>query len=180
MRLELLAIANGNEFTAFLHRAIPGELTLRLRPGLFGRVPARQAVGGFNKTSDLGTDTQTDIRAAHFGKTDCGVAAIRFVSEMPVAVAQPVERFTQVAVPLEGIHREVQVSVKDKHSRKVLQERSRAGEAISPSIPTIGRALIFLLASATRAAFRETLRADARVLHRLGKPAAGLATVGLP
>ena len=65
-------------------------------------------------SSNLSSDAEPDFAPAHLRQTDCTSAAILFVGLTNLSVANFVERPRQVTVPLEGVHREVEVSVKDK------------------------------------------------------------------
>ena len=114
MGFQLIKVAYWYHFTSTLHLLIPGKLALSLRPGLFRGMPTRQRVAALGISSNLSSDAETDFAPAHLRQTDCTSAAILFVGLTKLSVANFVERPRQITVPLEGVHREVEVSVKDK------------------------------------------------------------------
>ena len=112
---EFGAGANGGHLAGFLHGAIPGELGLGHGPGLGGRAPAEDgAVGVVLEAGELGGDADADARAAEFGEADGAVAAVGFVAEVGLALTDLGEGTREVAVPLEGVEREVEVGVEDQ------------------------------------------------------------------
>jgi hypothetical protein len=66
-------------------------------------------------TGDLRGDDQADLGPVQFRKADRASSAIFFVTEM----AFPIPNFRngprQVAVPLQRVHGQVQMGIKDKH-----------------------------------------------------------------
>ena len=54
------------------------------------------------------------LPAAQLGQTDGAVPAVRLVAQVRLACAELSERTGEVAVPLEGVHREVEVGVEDE------------------------------------------------------------------
>src|SRR5580765_5905887 len=63
--IEVADSRDGGHLASLFHRPIPGELTLRLGPGLLRAVPAGQRVAGLDIAGYLGRDAQADLAAAH-------------------------------------------------------------------------------------------------------------------
>ena len=66
--LQTSRVLDLHHLPRFFHGAIPGQLALRLGPGLFGTMPTRQGVARLDVAGDLGGDTQADAAAPHLGK----------------------------------------------------------------------------------------------------------------
>ena len=116
MRLQTCDILDLHHLPRFLHRPIPGELPLRLRPCLFRRTPAQhRAVRLVLHSRDQRRDTKTNSAPAHFRQSNCSPAPIRFVGHPLFAQADFVDGARQIAVPLQRVHGEVEVGVKDEH-----------------------------------------------------------------
>jgi hypothetical protein len=111
---EFGAGAEGDHLAGFFHGAIPGELGLGHGPGLGGGAPAEDgAVGVVFEAGKLSGDADGDAAAAEFGEGNGAVAAVGFVAEVGLALTDLGEGTREVAVPLEGVHREVEVGVED-------------------------------------------------------------------
>ena len=95
-------------------QASPGQLALCLCPGLSWRVPTGQRVVALGVAGDLRPNTKADVSATHLRQADCALAAVRFVGLAGLAFANFYEWPRQVAVPLERVHRQVEVDVKSK------------------------------------------------------------------
>ena len=117
VRFELRARADGDEFTRLLHRAIPRELPLRLRPRLCRRGPARQPVEVRRVARDLRRHTNAHLRAAQLGEAQRVVAPVLLVRLVKFAAADTFEGPRQIAVPLQRVHGEVEMCVEDEHIR---------------------------------------------------------------
>jgi hypothetical protein len=112
---EFGAGADGDHLAGFFHRAIPGELGLGHGPGLGGGAPAEDgAVGVVFEAGELGGDADGDVAAAEFREGNGAAAAVGFVAEVSFALTNLGEGAREVAVPLEGVHREVEVGVEDQ------------------------------------------------------------------
>ena len=111
VRLQLAKVGDLRHLTPALHLAVPGELALRLCPGLFRRMPAGQRVAALGIAGDLRCDAQADVATAHLRQGDGAAAAILLVGLAGFAPADLVERARHVAVPLERVHREIEVGV---------------------------------------------------------------------
>src|SRR6185503_897975 len=110
-------ITDLDHFTRLFHGAIPGQLSLRLRPGLGGAVPSRQSVLGLHIAGDLGRHTEADPATPHFRERDRSFAAIDLVGETGFALADFVDGPREIAVPFQRIHRQVEVGIKNEHDR---------------------------------------------------------------
>jgi hypothetical protein len=66
------------------------------------------------EAGELGGDAEADAAAAEFGEGNGAAAAVGFVAEVGFALTDLGERAREVAVPLEGVHREVEVGVEDQ------------------------------------------------------------------
>ena len=64
--VESTGASGFGQFAGLFHRAIPGQLALRLRPRLFRRMPAAQGVAQLDVTANLRRHAQTDSAAPHF------------------------------------------------------------------------------------------------------------------
>ena len=104
-------VANLHQLAAFFHRAIPGELPLRLRPGDLGRVPARQRIAVGDVAGDLRRNAQADLAPPHLSKSADALAAIELVGLADLAAANLVQRPRQIAVPLQGVHGEIEMTI---------------------------------------------------------------------
>ena len=91
-------------------------------PGLGRGGPAGDgAVGVVFDAGDLGGDAEADAGAAHLREGNGGAAAIGFVAEVGFALAEVLEGPREVAVPLDGVHGEVEVGVEEEHGRRIGQ-----------------------------------------------------------
>ena len=79
-------------------------------------MPAGEFVRRFDVTGDLRGDAKADLAPAHFGKTYRPAAAVGSVDEVFFAFADFLNGPPQVAVPFEGVHREIEMRVEDQHS----------------------------------------------------------------
>ena len=114
VRLELLEVGDLCQLCLLFHFAIPSQLALCLCPGLSWRVPTGQRVVALGVAGDLRPNTKADVSATHLRQADCALAAVRFVGLAGLAFANFYEWPRQVAVPLERVHRQVEVDVKNK------------------------------------------------------------------
>ena len=64
--------------------------------------------------ADLRGDAQADPALPHLGEADRAVAAIDLVLHVPFPAANLLERPAQVAVPLQGVHAQVEMHVEDQ------------------------------------------------------------------
>ena len=108
-------ISNLGHFTGRFHGSIPGQLRLRMRPGLFGGVPAGQGIVGCNISRNLGSNDQADIAFAQVGQADGRFGAVRFVVHTFFPGIDRHDGLPQVAVPFHGIHAKVEVCVYQEH-----------------------------------------------------------------
>src|SRR5947209_7751891 len=116
MTVQRVAVANLPQLAALLHRPIPRELTLGRRPRLLGRVPSGQRIIWRHVPGDLRGDAQPDAAATHFLERHRSAAAIGFVRQTAFALANLVDRPREIAVPLERVHRQIQVRVEDQQA----------------------------------------------------------------
>ena len=77
-------------------------------------MPAGKRVRWADIAGDLGGDAQADPATAHFGETYKAAAAIRLVRHVSLARPDLRERPGQIAIPLEGIHGQVEVRVENE------------------------------------------------------------------
>ena len=111
---ELLPGTELDEFTSLFHGAIPGELPLGLSPGLFWRLPARELAEAGGIASDLGGDAEADAATTHLWQADGVVAAIGEILHADFTTADVDEGLAGITIPLECVHREVEVGVEDE------------------------------------------------------------------
>ena len=105
-----------DHLSCFLHCPVPGQLALRLRPGLFGAVPARQRIAWLDVARDLRGHAEADAAAPHLRQANGSLAAVWFVVQPLFALADFAHRPSQVAVPFQRIHRQVEMSVENEHN----------------------------------------------------------------
>ena len=105
-----------HHLTGLFHGAVPGQLSLRLRPGLFLRTPAEHGtVGVVLDPGDQCGDTQADSSSTHFGEANSAFASVRLVGHPLFTLANFLNGPRQITVPLQRVHREVEVGVEDEH-----------------------------------------------------------------
>src|SRR5687768_7995540 len=104
-------VLNLKELAVFLHRFVPRELGLRLRPGLLGRMPAWKRIFRTYITRDLGCYYKTDVAFAKFGKAHRVVTAVGFICKTFFALADLTDRFPEIPVPFHGIHAQIEVGI---------------------------------------------------------------------
>src|ERR1041384_6636431 len=63
---------------------------------------------------DLRRNAQPNVAAAHFWKADRRIAAVHFVLHVLFPAANLFLRPTQIAVPFQGVHAEIEVHVKNE------------------------------------------------------------------
>ena len=115
--LQAGEVTDGDYLTRVDHRFVPGTLPLRLRPGLFGRMPARQRIIGRHVPRNLRGNHQTDISLPQLGQRDGRFRPVGFIGHTGFAGAEVADRLPQIAVPLQCVHTQVQVRVDDEHGR---------------------------------------------------------------
>ena len=116
MILQSRGIAELHELARFFHAFIPGELGLRHGPSLRLRTPAEDGTVGIPlHAGELCGHTEADACTTHFSKTHHTTATVRFVLQMGFLSADLGERLREIAVPFNGVEREVEVSVEDEH-----------------------------------------------------------------
>src|ERR1043166_3190592 len=64
---------------------------------------------------DLGRHHEADFSPTQFRQTHRAAAAVGFVRQLLLALANLEDRPRQIAVPLQCVHREVKVGIQDKH-----------------------------------------------------------------
>src|SRR6266404_4930415 len=112
-RLELLQsrrVLDLQHFAELLHRAIPGQLALRLSPCLFRTMPSRQRIARLDVASDLRCDTETDAAAPHFRKRDGSLGSVLLVRQSFLALTNLGSGPREIAVPFQRVHRQIEVS----------------------------------------------------------------------
>ena len=118
MPLQPISILGLRHLPCLLHHAIPGKLALRLRPGLLLRAPTKhRTVSIVLDARDLGRNTQPDPAMSHLDQANRAFGPIRFVRHSIFALANLVDGPRQIAVPFQGVHREIKVCVKNEHKR---------------------------------------------------------------
>ena len=113
VRVELRARRDGAHLAAPLHLAIPRQLRLRHRPRLLGRVPAGQPVAALHVARDLRRDDHADASAAQLVERHRAAPAVGPVGHAGLALADLVDGPRQVAVPLDGVHGQVEMGVEN-------------------------------------------------------------------
>lgn len=103
-----------DEFARLFHGAVPGELTLGLGPGLFWRLPAGELTEAGGVAGDLGGYAEADAAATHLWQADGVVAAIGEILHADFTTADVDEGLAGITIPLECVHREVEVGVEDE------------------------------------------------------------------
>ena len=111
---DVLPGAELDELAGLLHGAVPGELTLSLGPGLFGRLPAGEFAEAGGVAGDLSCDAEANAAATHLWQAYCVVAAIWEVFHANLTTAYVDQGLAGITIPLEGVHREVEVGVEDE------------------------------------------------------------------
>src|ERR1019366_10762218 len=111
MPVQLGAIADSRNLAGLLHGLIPGELPLSLGPGLLWRMPAGQWIAGLDVARDLRGHAKTYLPAPHLRKRYGSLAPVWLVGQALFAAANLLQRLGEIAVPLHGIHGQVQMSV---------------------------------------------------------------------
>ena len=115
MLLQTRAVPDLHHLPRLLHRAIPGQLPLRLRPRLRGRMPALERMRRLHVTRDLRRHDEADPAAPQFGQADRAPAAILLVGLAVFSRADFGQGPRQIAVPLQRVHRQVEMGVEDEH-----------------------------------------------------------------
>ena len=127
MILQTRRVPDLHHLTALFHGAVPGQLSLRLRPGLFLRTPAEHGtVGVVLDPGDQCGDTQADSSSTHFGEANSAFASVRLVGHPFFALANFLQRPGQVAIPFQSIHRQIEVGIKKEHRKGVVALGSRS------------------------------------------------------
>ena len=124
--VEFGAGADRGHFPGIFHRAIPGQLALGLGPRLGGRIPAREAMEVRGVAANLGGDADTNATATHLREADSAIPAIDAIFHVAFPAADHFERPGEIAVPLEGVHAQVEVAVENQR-RGVGSHRVRFG-----------------------------------------------------
>ena len=78
-------------------------------------MPTGQRVSGFYVTRNLRRHTNTHLTTAHFRQTDRPVPAIRFIVLTFFPRANFCNGPRQIAVPLQRVHTQIKVGIKNKH-----------------------------------------------------------------
>src|SRR4051812_13340995 len=97
-------------------------------------MPAWQRIVGRDVSCDERCDAHADTAAAHFRQRHGTLAAIRLVALVPLTRTDLFDRAREVPIPLERVHREIEVSVNNEHGSTTLRERDEPrsrGEAYS-------------------------------------------------
>src|SRR5262249_29781653 len=81
----------------------------------FGSVPARKRIVLGHEASDLRSDAQTDFAAAHFGKRANAASAVFLIGLADLALADFFKWPREIAVPLHGVHGEVEMAINEEH-----------------------------------------------------------------
>lgn len=111
---DVLPSAELDQLADLLHSAVPGKLALGLGPGLFGRLPAGEFAEAGGVAGDLSCDAEANAAATHLWQAYSVVAAIREVFHADLTTAYVDQGLAGITIPLESVHREVEVSVEDE------------------------------------------------------------------
>ena len=133
MAIEARSIDDRNHLPRLLHRAVPGELPLGLRPGDLGAVPAGQRVVGRGVAGDQRRDAEPDPAAPHLDQRDHPVAPILLVGLPRFALADLGHRQGNIAIPIQGVHAEVEMGIEDQHR---CSASAGKGVSVGPEHPT--------------------------------------------
>ena len=107
MPVQTGTIANLHQLAALFHRPVPRELSLRHRPSLIGWVPSWERAAWRDVAGNLRRHAQADAAAPHLGKGHRSVAAIGLVGESSLARANLVDGTSEIAIPLDRVHRQI-------------------------------------------------------------------------
>ena len=97
-------------------------------------MPAGEGMRRFYIAGDLSCHAETNAAPAHFWKANGAAAAIRFVAQVFFAISNFCKRPCVIAIPLDCVHGQVEVGVKDEpglfHERikAAVARRTQAGE----------------------------------------------------
>src|SRR5689334_712101 len=78
-------------------------------------MPPGSAILRLYITRNLSRNANSDLAFAHLRKIHDAIPAIRFVVVMFIPFSNFVDGAAKIAVPLQGVHREVQMRIKNKH-----------------------------------------------------------------
>ena len=107
-------IGDVRHLAGFFHGVVPRELALRLGPGLLLGMPAGDRAPPLHMARDHRRHAHPHAPAPHLAERDGPVSAIGPVRHAPLGLPDLGNGPSQVAVPLERVHREVQVRVEDE------------------------------------------------------------------
>src|SRR4051812_31678600 len=115
MPAKARSVDNLRHFTRFLHGPIPGQLSLRLSPGNFRTVPTGERVRRCDVAANERTDAEPDFSSPHVRKSNGPLGPIDLIGPSEFALADDSDRLRQVAIPFDGIHAEIKMSVENEH-----------------------------------------------------------------
>src|SRR5215208_319675 len=99
-------------------------------------MPTRKRVVEADMPRDLRGHAQAETPSPHLGEGHGSTAAIRPIGHAMLAMADLLDGARQIAVPLERIHGQIEVRVKDEHGFKSGHWRSGRGTTRPPKTPS--------------------------------------------
>ena len=117
LRVEPCGVDDLDELPRLLHRPIPGELPLGLSPGLLRRVPPWQRVVGRHEPADLRRHDESEASPTQFRERHRRISPVGLVGPppRPLPGIDLSHRQAEIAIPLERIHRQIQMRINRKH-----------------------------------------------------------------
>jgi hypothetical protein len=117
VRVEIGAADDRLHLAAPLHLAVPCQLRLGHRPRLLGRVPSWQRVAALHVARDLRRHHDADPAAAELVERHRAAPAVGPVGHPALACPDLVDGPREVAIPFDGIHRQIEMRINHQHRR---------------------------------------------------------------
>ena len=115
--LELGEVPDLAHLPAQFHLAVPGQLSLRVGPGLLLAGPPIHAAEIRDVAGQLSGHAKAHPAPAHLRETDRVPRPVGHVVHVQLPPANPLLGPAQIAVELQRVHRQVQMDVEDKGQR---------------------------------------------------------------
>src|SRR3954471_7434695 len=98
-------------------------------------MPTRKRIVEADVPRDLRCHAQAETPSPHLAEGHGSTAAIRPILHAVLATADLLDRARQIAVPLERVHRQIEVRVKNEHGLRSGHWRSGRGTTRPPKTP---------------------------------------------